>query len=316
MRIEAFEAAIGPNVAVGSAPQVKHWKNWRELMETNDNSPGWMVQSPLHPKRAGRASRLKQTARTENKGQLDLRTLAKVIKLGENKIRILKLLRRADWIKILRLLPQHLLVNALRLFSKEKLLRLIMQLPKPLLIKVLLKIVKLETLIKKMPTNELMRILRSHKLNNRELTKGIMKLEPKFILLLLQRIYGNYDYSKLKPYDLFKIFMHTNKERLMEAFKTMPFKALQQLVSGFVKKDPELLFHMSDAFVLKLLEKSPKAALIKGCAILPPEILIRMLCQLPDPLLLLAAAQIDDKTFEDYLIYQHPDILSHLAGAA
>src|SRR5690606_30271227 len=136
------------------------------------------------------------------------------------------LLQRADWIELLYLMPKELLVNALRLFSKAKLLRLIMMLPKQFLIKMLLRIFTLEDLIKKMPTNELMRILRSHKLNNRELVKGLQKMEPKFILLLLQRIYGNYDYSHLKQYEIMRIFMHTRKERLMEAFKTLPFEAL------------------------------------------------------------------------------------------
>jgi len=314
MRIDGLEASLGPNVAVSSSPQ-NYWWNQDQPDEEIMGVTGRSFPNPKAQKtgRANRGGRLKGVQAGK---RMDLSQLVKMLKIGANKIRIMKMLQRSEWIKLLHLLPKDMLVNALRFFSKEKLLRLIMHLPKPLLIKLLLRVVKLTELVKKMPTVELMRILRSHKLQNRELAKGIMKLEPKFILLLLQRIYGDYDYSKLKPYDLFRIFMQTNKERMTEALKTMPFKVLQQLVGDFVKQDPELLLHLSDRFIFKVLEKRTKPELIEGCRVLPPEILVQMLCQLPDPLLMLAAAQLDDKEFENYLTSQHPDLLQLLAGVA
>lgn len=315
MRIEAYEAALGSNAAITPTAQAQYWKDQQQFIEDPESFLPTSVQRQEAPK-IGRAYRLGKTQKTSRNGIIDLREIAKLLKLGDHKIYILKMLRRHDWLKILRLMPQELLVNALRLFSREKLLKLILQLPKDLLLNVLLKMVKLDTLVKKMPTTELMRILRCHKLDNRELTKSIMKLDPQFILLLLQRIYGNYDYSKLKPYDVFKIFMQTDKERITETLKGMPFKVLQQMVSGFLKKDPELMFNLSEAFVFKVMSQLDKPTLIQGCSILPPEILIKMLCQLPDPMLLLAAAQIDDHSFEDFLISQHADLLTMLASAA
>lgn len=321
MRIDGLEASFGPNATVKFSPQVYRWNQEVEDL-LDEEVMGRTGRSFPNPKAApsSRSHKTSKTGRLKSATPgraLDLSQIVKMLKIGANKIRILKMLKRREWIKLLHLLPKDLLVNALRFFSKEKLLRLIMHLPKPLLIKLLLRVVKLPDLIKKMPTVELMRILRSHRLQNRELAKGIMKLEPRFIMLLLYRIYGgNNDYSKLKPYDLFRIFMQTNKERLTEALKTMPFKVLQQLVGGFVKQDPELLFHLSERFIFKVLEKRTKPELIEGCRVLPPEILIQMLCQLPDPLLMLAAAQVDDRVFEDYLTSQHPDLLQMLASVA
>ncbi|MCE3235717.1 MAG: hypothetical protein K0Q50_1897 [Vampirovibrio sp.] len=315
MRIEGLEASLGPNVAVNLSPTIKKWNDKEEeALVMGPTGRSFPVQKGARSRSTGAIKPLRPVAPPR---RMDLSELVKALKLGANKIRVLKMLRRRDWIKLLHLMPKELLVNALRFFSKEKLLRMIMHLPKPLLLKLLLRVVKMADLIKKMPTVELMRILRSHKLQNRELAKGIMKLEPKFIMLLLERIYGgSYDYSKLKPYDLFRIFMQTNKERLTEALKTMPFKVLQQLVGGFVKQDPELLLHLSDRFIFKLLEKRSKCELIQGCTVLPEDILIRMLCQLPDPLLMLAAAQVDDQVFEDFLMAQHADLLEKLAGVA
>jgi hypothetical protein len=315
MRIEAYETALGANAAIQPTAQAQTWQDQAAFIEDPESFLPTSVQVQ-DAKKSGRATRLSKARKVSRQGIIDLREIVKLLKLGDNKLYILKLLPRREWIKLLRLMPQELLVNALRLFSKEKLMKLILHLPKALLLQVLLKMIKLDTFVKKMPTTELMRILRCNKLDNRALTKSIMKLDPQFILLLMQRIYGNYDYSKLKPYDIFRIFMQTDKARITEALKTMPFKVLQQMVSGFLKNDPELLFNLSEAFVFKLMSRLDKPTLILGCSILPPEILINMLCQLPDPMLLLAAAQIDDHSFEDFLINQHADLLTMLAASA
>lgn len=100
----------------------------------------------------------------------------------------------------------------------------------------------------------------------------------------------------------------------MEAFKTLPFKALQPLVTGFVKQDPALLMSMSDGFIFKLLDKCPKPTIIEGCMVLPQQLLMKMLTQLPDQLLMLATAQVDDRTFEDYLISKQSNLLRSMAA--
>ncbi len=248
---------------------------------------------------------------------LDLREIVKLINLGANKLKVLNLLHRRDWLKILRLLPQDLLVNALRLFSKEKLLRMIMHLPRKFLLKIMLSLFKIRELVKRMPTSQLMRILRSPSMDNRKLAKGIVKMDPQFLQLLMSRIFGtNQDFTKLKPLEIFKLLMNVDRCRITESLKTMPFKALQPLVTDYIKKEPHLLFFLSEGFVYKQMSQIPKPYLIQACAILPPEFLLRMLEQLPNPMLMMAAAQIDDKSLEDYMVSQHGDILQMLGGAA
>lgn len=316
MRIELAEAVYGPNYAVSFKPEIKRRP---EDMEPEAFSETGRPAATRSGQPMQKAQKLQKTAGHKQTGQIlsiDLPKLASNLRVSRNKLRILRMLRRHDWIALLHLMPKELLLNALRFFNKEKLLRLIMSLPKVLIIKLLLKVFKLEELIKKMPTSELMRILRSKRLNSRELAKGIVKLDPKYILQLLQKLYGDHDYSHLKPYDLMQIFMQTPKERLLEAFKTLSFKALQPLVTGFVKKDPELLMSISEAFIYKSLSRISKPSLLEGCQVLPPDILIKMLTQLPDAFLMIAAAQVDDTIFEQYLIGKHPDLLISLANAA
>lgn len=310
MRIDALDATMEGALPVGLSMLLENFPH--ELMVMGATGRTWEVD----PATANQMARPAGPMRGRGRGLLDLHDVTRMLHIGRNKLRILRLLRRPDWISILHLLPKEMLVNALRLFNKTKLLRLIMMMPKRMLLKVLLQLFKIEDLVQKMPTSELMRILRSRKLNNRELLKGIQKMQPKFQLLLLQRVYGDYDFSTLKPYDFARIIMHTSKERLMEGFKTLPFAALVPMVTEFVKKDPDLLLLLSDAFIFKLFDKMTKPTLLQGCMALPNDLIIKMLTQLPDPMLMLAAAQIDDKTLEQYLIAQHGNLLRTLAGVA
>jgi hypothetical protein len=247
---------------------------------------------------------------------LDLYQIIELLDLTENKLAIMSLLRRSDWIRILYLLPKELLLNGLRLFSKEKLLNLVMYLPREELIKMMLFLFSPEELVQKMPTQELMQILRSPLLNNRALVRGLRQMDPKYVFLLLSRIYGDNQYEKKKPYELWQIFMNTDISRIREGLKTLSYKALTPFVTGFVKENPELLMLISDDFIFKLFDQMTKPTLIAGCSVLPEELLIRMLTQLPDKFLVQVAAQLDDKTFAEYLISRHANLLYALASAA
>lgn len=246
---------------------------------------------------------------------IDLNEIIKLLDLGQTKLAVMLLLRRADWTRLLYLLPKNLLVNGLGLFSQEKLLSLIMYLPREYLIKMMLFLFSVEELVKKMPTNELMRILRSRKLDNRTLVRGLQSMDPKYLQHLLTYIYGTGDYANMKPYELWRIFMNTDKNRLMDAFRTLPFKALIPFVTSFVKDDPELLGLLSDQFIAKLFDRMGKTSMMQSCMVLPEELIIRMLLQLPDKFLVQVAAQVDDATFADYLMAHQPDLLRSLAAA-
>jgi len=278
---------------------------------------------PCH--KTGRAryiSAVNRTGRTaakaglpQSNGVIDLYEIIKLLNIGENKIKVLNLLKRQDLLKIIRMLPQELLVNALRLFNKEKLMKMMLHLPPKYTLKLVLQLFKIDELVKRMPTSQLMRILKAPQMDNRKLATGILTMEPRFLQLLMSRIYGgNKDYTKLKPLEIFKMLMQTDRAFINESLKTMPFKALQPMVSKMLKKEPELLCNVSEYFISRLVGSLPKPMLIRACMILPPEILMTMLGQLPNPMLVLAAAQIDDSSFEKYLVSQQGDLLQMLAS--
>ena len=272
--------------------------------------------------RARYISAVNRTGRTigakglpQSNGVIDLHEIVKLLNIGANKLKILNLLRRRDLLKIIRMLPHDLLVNALRLFNKEKLAKMMLRLPPKYTLKLVLQLFKIDELVKRMPTSQLMKILKAPQMDNRKLAKGILTMEPRFLQMLMSRIYGgNKDYTKLKPLEIFKMLMQTDRALINESLKTMPFKALQPMVSKMLKKEPELLCNVSEYFISRLVSSLPKPMLIRACMILPPEILMTMLGQLPNPMLVLAASQIDNNTFENYLVSQQGDLLQMLAS--
>jgi len=328
MRIDAL-SDLNTNTAILAAAVVYGRNQAQSSQDADEDENGQTMSATgrtFSPRKTGRAQYIGRASRTGDtqasdagpiNGVIDLHQIVKLLNIGANKTKILKLLRRRDWMKILRLLPHDLLVNALRLFNKEKLVKMMLHLPPKFTLKLILQLFKIDELVKRMPTSQLMRILRAPQMDNRKLAKGILTMEPRFLQMLMTRIYGgNKDYTKMKPLELFKMLMQTDRSLITENLKTMPFKALQPMVAKFIKKEPELLFNLSEYFISRLMGSIPKPFLIKACAILPPEILMTMLEQLPNPMLMMAAAQVDDHTFEDFLVSQHGDLLQMLASAA
>ncbi|MBX2859743.1 MAG: hypothetical protein KTR14_00790 [Vampirovibrio sp.] len=245
---------------------------------------------------------------------LDLYEVVKGLQVSDNKLMILSALKRSDWIQILHLLDKDQLLNGLRFFSKEKLLRLMTLLPKRLLIKMLLHLFPMEYLIAKMPTEELFNILRDGRLTEREMVKGFRKMPMKFLHFILNKI-TNAQVSHLKQAELLDIFMKLKKRMILNGMRMLPYKALTPFVLFHTQNNPDLLVNMSQKFMFDLFSRITKPTLIDAFQVVDNDIIIKFLSQLPDNLLIQAAAQVDDKVFEQYLLYEQPQLLAYLAGA-
>jgi len=244
----------------------------------------------------------------------DLHEVMRMLNLSDNKLLILRLLHRGDLLEIIRLLDKTLLINGLRLFSKEKLLRLMNLLPKRLRIQMILTHLPIEYLISKMPLHELFRILRSHRLTNRELLKGFLQLPMKYLHFLLGKVL-NKKMAGLKPAEMGSMFMQIKKRQILDGMRFLPFDALIPFVTAMVKQDPQLLELISKGFLFKLFDQMPKPTLLETFHVLPEEVIMKFfISQMDDKMLVLVAAQLDDKTLEQYLLSQQSNLLRALAG--
>jgi len=252
----------------------------------------------------------------DENNNLSLAEIIKLMNVEKNKFSILWLLQRADWMQLLYLLPKDMLVSGLQFFDRDKLLRQMMQQPPQFIMNMIYALFTPAKLVKKMPLADLIHILRAPQLDNRTLIKHMQDMDPRFLKQLLVNIYGMSpaQAERMKPADMWNLFFHTPKRRMIDGFKTLPYEALQPFVTGFMEKEKELLGFVSGAFIDRLFDGMAKGDLMEACAVLPEDRLINMLCQLPDKFLVQVADQIDDYVFMDYLMANQSTLLRSLAS--
>jgi hypothetical protein len=245
---------------------------------------------------------------------VDFRLLLKHMQLSENKVLVLMLLKRGDWMQILALMDKKKLVRGLRFFPKEKLMRLMTMLPKRLIIKMLLRLMPLKDLIKQMPTREMMHIFRSKRLPVKVLVKALKNLKDRrFLTQLLGKISGR-DVKRMTDEEMIKMLGGFKKHRLLDGMRFLPFKALQPLMTGLMKSDPEILMRMTGSFIFKQFDRMSKTDMLPAFTLVENDLLMKMLAYLPDQFLIQVVADVEDKVFEDYLMSEQTQLLSWLGN--
>jgi hypothetical protein len=246
---------------------------------------------------------------------LDLDEIVRLLEVSQNKYLIIMLLPRSAMLELLTLLEKDQLLMGLMLFPKEKLLQLMTYLPKEMLIKMLLHLMRLEDLIKRMPTGEIFNILRDKKVTERVLMQMFKTLAPyylKYLHFILMKMTGK-NVSKLQQAEVLDSLKQFKKRQLLEGMKMLPFKALQPFILFLVQQDPELLMNLSGGFIFKLFDEMPKPMLVEGFREVPDDLIIEFLNQLPDMFLAMVVDQVDPNTFESYLLSEQPGLLQYLA---
>jgi len=324
MRIEALDQVLPQQVSWLSPGHYAYQvDNQGRAVITGEHGQRWVVTSVEDARKL--IASLRKTATGLNRytslmtGGPDLSEILKCLDVGSQKLHLLNILPFGDLLQVLALLSHSQLLNGLFLFDRRKLLRLLLSLPKKIVLTMLLRLLSPKKILKRMPFREMMRILYSPRLDSRKLANGFMALrreQPGLFQLFFERTFGAYDFLKLKPYELKQIILQTPKRRFMESLKTMPQKALVPIVTYFVKQDPSLLLRLSDRFMAKLFSEMPKFSLVEASRILPSETLVKLLSQLPQAMMAMAASQIGDKPFEHYLFFNQAALLKMLAKAA
>jgi hypothetical protein len=243
---------------------------------------------------------------------VDIDNVLEALDISQNKFMLLRLLPRMELFEILLLLDKEQLINGLMFLPKEQLVFLIMQLPKELLLKLLLYLMPLKDLVKEMPAKEIFGILKDRKITVKELVQAFKEAMPEKFLQFIMMKMTQADTSHLQKDELLSMFQQFRKREIIEGMKYLPFKALQPLIMNLIEKDPELLMNLSRDFIFKMINRYPKANLVDACRVLPDEIILEFLDQLPDFFLAMVAEQVDDSVFTQYLLSQQQNLLFYL----
>ena len=258
-------------------------------------------------------SAARHTAKSGELRDIDLYQLVMAMDVAQNKIAILRLLRRSDLIKILFLLDKEKLLWGLRLFSKEKLLRLMSLLPKRLLLKMMLSVMSFDGMMQRLPAEELIHMMRSPRITKREMYGGLETLPKKYLQFLLQKITGK-RFDRANHQHMVRALSEFRRHHLNESFKKLSYKALTPLTTHLTRKDPELMQRISNSFLFRQFELMTKPMMIESMRVLPEEMLIKFLTMLPTKALTVAASQIDEKQLSLFLMSERSDLLFSLAG--
>lgn len=243
----------------------------------------------------------------------DLHDILELLDVSSNKFLLLRMLPRMDLFDILYMLDKEQLLFGLMYLPREQLVQMMMHLPKELILKILLYIIPLKDLIKLMPSTELFNILKSKKLDMKELLRAFKEMPEKYLQQIMAKMTGRNN-PHLQKAELLAMFQDFPKRKVLEGMKMLPFKALQPLIQTLVERDPELLLELSHAFLFKVMDMMPKATLADAARVLPDDIIIEFLDQLPDFFLAMVAEQIDDTAFSQYLMSGQQNLLYYLAS--
>lgn len=253
--------------------------------------------------------------RENNWRDVDLQQVIKSLDIAQNKFLLLRLLPRMEVFELLLMLDKEQLLYGLMYLPREQLLFLIMQLPKELLIRMLLYLMPLEDLIKMMPSRELFAILKNRRLETKDLIRAFKFMPEKYLQFILMKMTQK-PLDKLQKGEMLAMFKQFRKRQIIDGMQMLPFKALQPLVHSLVEDDPELLLSVSTAFMYKMMDRVPKANLVDACRVLPDDLILDFLSQLPDQFLAMVAEQIDDSVFEQYLMSEQQNLLLYLGSGA
>lgn len=258
-----------------------------------------------------------QKSPTSNKpdiNDLDFNEIIKILKLNLpfNRFMILKLMKHADLVDLLGLLDKDKLVIGLKFFDKKKLLEFINHLDKDELLKILMKVMSKDELIALFPMQELMKFLDSSKIKSTDLVQAMQNLPPNMLAQIIESATGIPAGNKSQK-ELIQALNSLKKEDLLEGMKFLPPKEMLGIVSKLAKQDNELFKEFSQNALFESTAKMQKGSIIEGMGALDPDVLIKLLGQLPDELLAQVMTLLDPDKLSGELMSKHKDLLASVA---
>lgn len=245
----------------------------------------------------------------------DAYEILKLINFTQNKLMILQLLRRPDWMRLLWELPKEDLLRGLRFFSREKLLRLIYWLPKEFQLKILLRVLGLKYLVELMRGPDMLMMLRSEELPMRLLAKRLVHfMDKKYLHQLLGEI-SQGQVNHLSVREMHPMFARLKKGQVLEAMTKLPYNALQPFMVNVLKLNMQLLMHVPETFINRAFANRAMSELMAGAEVLPKGVVIKLLEQLPDDYLAAVPTLADESLLLSLLLEGHSNVILSLGAS-
>ncbi|OGI18103.1 MAG: hypothetical protein A2287_10185 [Candidatus Melainabacteria bacterium RIFOXYA12_FULL_32_12] len=244
---------------------------------------------------------------------LDQDTIIKALKLHlpRNRLSILNLLNHSELVQLLYLLDKGKMVLGLKFFTKPKLLQYIYDLPKEEILKILFQVYSKDELLSFMPMKALMGFLGSTKIQHGDLMKVIKSMPKHLLAQILESITGK-PVENMTIDEMIKKLGKCKQEALVEGLRSLPYKELLQVVSKLTEMNNDLFLEFSKNSLIDPISRLGKSSIVESMQVLNPELIVKLLDELPNNLLAVINTMIDQDKLTEVLQKYHSDLLASL----
>ena len=229
-----------------------------------------------------------------------------------NRYEILSHMNRWDLLLFLVKLNSKQLSNGLKFYNKDKILELLSRLPQEKIFKLLLNIFSREQILKLIPEKQLNAFLASEKMKDGDILKYVRKLPAEALAQILQTVTG-VPCKEKNPEVLYNKVSQLQHEGFSDGLAGMNKKYKEYLILRMISDDPEKVNNFSKEALVHPLKDQPKNKIVEAAGnSLSENDLLKLIDNLPDELLSMVGAQLNEDVFSSILIDNFKDILSQI----
>lgn len=236
--------------------------------------------------------------------------LMKIFKLTdvENKFVILHNMDDRTRQMVLPLLDQEDLVMGLYFFTQDKLLEMLKEVDIEELVRVVLGAFALEDIVMMFTEDDLAAFFQNEDLEKYDVIEQLKSLPPEVMIKFVEGVTGRPS-EETNPIDLIKSIESLPIDKYRDFMSAIDPDVQRQLTFQLTKTKPKYLQLFENDTYINMLSTLMKPEMVKPMIALNKDSLVNMITELPEDLMSIVGAQIDTKTFAEFLLDGHLEIL-------
>ncbi len=227
---------------------------------------------------------------------------------------IIKMMKESEIMELLPLLEKKDMLRGMKFFTKDKLAMILSYLPEEILSQVLMTMYNPKEIMELLPKETVQKFLTNTKIDKKNIFKYMdEQMKPAELKEMYKHATGQDIGTDNKDQMIAKLGS-LNPDAFNEALTSMNPKHIKGMGTFVLEEQPELLQEINGSQLGICLEKSMKTEIIDGMQALEPDVLTKVLENLPPQLLEQVVTQIDPEVFADKLLTDMTQVLDKLAA--
>ena len=236
--------------------------------------------------------------------------LIKIFKLTnvENKFVLLHNMNSETREKILPMLESDDLVMGLYFFTQDKLLDMLSDVDIEELVNVVMGAFPLDAIVSMFSEDDLAQFFQRDELQKFDVIEQLKSLPPEVMIKFVEGVTGQ-PAGETDPMQLIQSIENMPMDQYRDFMSAIDPDVQRQLTFQLTKEKPEYLQLFPNQTYIDMLSTMMKQDMVKPMINLEKESLVNMITELPDDLMSIVVAQVDNKKFAEFLLDGHTDLL-------